>query len=68
MILLNPVVQMLVGPMVRSFDEFDPNRARVIVVPTRRHLGRPGAGDPLGELEEPRGGRHIACLTQPDVD
>jgi hypothetical protein len=33
MILLDPVVQILVGPMVHSFAEFSPDRPWVTVVP-----------------------------------
>jgi hypothetical protein len=39
MILLNPVVQILVGPMAHGFAEFCPDCPWVTVVPIRRHPG-----------------------------
>src|SRR5580700_5866824 len=67
MILLDPIVQILVGPMAHIISEFGPNCSWITVMPIRRHPGRREAGYRFGGLEERLGGRHVAGLAQPDV-
>src|SRR5208282_5420719 len=67
MILLNPIVEISIGPVAHSFAEFGPDCPWVTVVPVRRHPGWRDAGNRLGGLEERLGGRHVAGLAQHDV-
>ena len=67
MILLDPVVEIAVGPMAHTFAEFGPDRPWIAVMPIRRNPSRRDAGDCFGGAEERCGSRHVAGFTQPNV-
>ena len=67
MILLNPVVQVLTGPMANTLAEFGADRARVTVVSVRRDPGWRDAGDHLAERKNALRGGHVARLAEPHV-
>src|SRR3954463_5702612 len=66
-ILLDPIVHVLAGPVSNPLAQLGPDRARIAVVAVGRDPVRRGTGDPLrGPEERPRGG-HVAALAEHHV-
>src|SRR3984957_2261023 len=68
MVLLNSVIQILVGPVFHGFVQFSPDRARITVVTVRRDTRRNDAGHRLGRPKERLCRFHLAVFAQPHVD
>src|SRR5580658_6593425 len=68
MVLLDPIIQVLVGVMFHAFVQFSPDRARITFVTVRRDTRRGDAGHGLGGAEKRLRRLHVASLAQPDVD
>ena len=60
MVLLNPIIQILVGPAFHAFVQFSPDRARIAVVTVRRDTRGSDAGHGFGGAEERLGRLHVA--------
>jgi hypothetical protein len=68
MVLLDPIVQTLVGPMFHAFVLFSPDRARVTVMTIRRDTCGNDAGHGFGRSKECLRRLRVAVLAHPDVD
>ena len=68
MVLLDPIIQVLVGAMFHAFVQFSPDRARITIVTVRRDTRGGDAGHGLGGTEKRLRRVHVAGLAQPDVD
>jgi len=68
MVLLDPVVQVLVGPVLYTFGQLGPDRAWITVVTIRRDTRGRDPGDSFGRSKERLRRRHVALLAQPDVN
>src|ERR1700687_5195937 len=68
MVLLDPIVQILVGPVLHPFVQLGPDRARVTVVSVRRDTRGNDAGHNFSRSKERFRGLHVARLAQPHVN
>src|SRR3984957_20072360 len=68
MVLFDPIVQILIGPMFCIRIQFSPDRAWVTVVTVRPDARGSDAGHRFGRSEERLGCRHVTLFAQPDVD
>src|ERR1700722_14613913 len=68
MVLLNSVIQILVGPVFHGFVQLSPDRARVTIVSIRRDTRRNDAGHRIGRPKERLRRFHVAVFAQPHVD
>ena len=73
MILLDPVVEITVGPMAHTFSELGLDRFWIAVVPIRRDPGRRDAGDRLADSKNalaaamPRVSSSLTSNSAPEV-
>src|ERR1700692_3868346 len=68
MVLLNPIIQILVGAGLHVFGHFSPVRARITIMTVRRSTRGGDAGHGFGGAEKRLRLLHVAGLTQPDID
>src|ERR1700682_5903027 len=68
MVLLDPIIQILVGPVFHAFVQFGPDGARVTIMTIRRDSLGGHARHGFGRSKECLRRRHVALLAQPDVD
>ena len=68
MILLNPIVQILVGPVFHSAVRFGVDRAWITVVTIRRDTLRNDAGYCFARSKQCFRRRHVACLAESHID
>ena len=68
MVLLDSIIQILVGAMFRASAHFPPDRARITIVTVRRDTRGGDAGHGFGRSEELLRRLHVAGLAQSDVD
>src|SRR6202048_4513589 len=66
-ILFDPVVQVLAGPVLHAVTQHCPDGARITVMPVRGDPRRGHASDRFGGTEERLRRRHVTLLTQPHV-
>src|ERR1700722_19324822 len=67
MVLLDPIVQILIGPVFHALVQFGSDRARVTVVAIGCDPRGDDAGHRFGRSKERLRGRHVTRLAQPDV-
>src|ERR1700722_2798231 len=68
MVLLDPIIQILIGAVFHAFVQFSPDRARITIVAVRRDTRRDDAGHGFGGTEKRLRRIHVAGLAQSDVD
>jgi hypothetical protein len=68
MVLLDPIIQILVGAVLHAVVQFSPDRARITIVTVRRDTRGGDAGHGFGGAEKRLRRLHVAGLAQPDVD
>src|SRR3982074_1252014 len=68
MVLLDPVIQILVGPVFHAIVQFTPDRARITIVTVRRDTRGGDAGHGFGGAEKRLRLLHVPGLAQFDVD
>jgi hypothetical protein len=68
MVLLDPIIQILVGAVLHAVVQFGPDRARITIVTVRRDRRGGDAGHGFGGAEKRLRRLHVAGLAQPDVD
>src|SRR5665213_2121049 len=68
MVLLDPIIQILVGAVLHACVQFSPDRARITIVTVRRDTRGGDAGHGFGGSKERLRRLHVAGLAQPDVD
>ena|ERR1700676_538633 len=64
-VLLDPIIQVLVGAMFHAFVQFSPDRARITIVTVRRDTRGGDAGHGFGGSEKRLRRLHVAGLAQP---
>src|ERR1700730_14301256 len=68
MILLDPIVQILVGPVFHSAFQFGADRAWITVMTIRRDPRGNGTSHRFGRSKERLRRRHVTSLAQPQVN
>src|SRR5580698_3770943 len=68
MVLLNPIIQILVGAVLHVLGQFSPDRARITIMTVRRDTRGGDAGHGFGGAEKRLRRLHVAGLAQPDID
>jgi hypothetical protein len=68
MVLLDPIIQILVGAVFHAFVQLSPDRARITMVTVRRDTRGVTPVSVLAERKKRLRRLHVAGLAQPDVD
>src|SRR5277367_4923387 len=68
MVLLDPIVQIAVGPVFHARAQLSPNRAWITVVPIRGDARGSSASDLLGRAKERFRRRHVTRLAESHID
>jgi hypothetical protein len=68
MVLLDPIIQILVGAVLHAVVQFSPDRARITIVTVRRDTRGGDAGHGFDRSKECLRRRHVAGIAQSDID